>query len=44
MERLRFANEREEKATQFLAFNNAKVTNVTINSVGAFTIQGTVSN
>ena len=44
MERLRFANEREEKATQFLAFNNAKVTNVTSDSAGAFTLQGTVSD
>ena len=43
MERLRFANEREEKAAQFLAFNNAKVTNVTSDSTGALTLQGTVS-
>ena len=42
MERLRFANEREERATRFLIHNAAQVTSVTSDSTGAFTLQGNV--
>lgn len=41
MERLRFANEREEKATRFLSENQVQVGNIT-DSGGAFVLQGTV--
>jgi hypothetical protein len=37
MERLRFANEREEKATRFLSQNAVKVNSVTSDSTKAFT-------
>ncbi|MFM9265905.1 SWIM zinc finger family protein [Tychonema sp. BBK16] len=42
MERLRFANEREEQATRFLSQNAVEVTNFTSDSSGALTLQGTV--
>ncbi len=42
MERLRFANEREEKATRFLVYNNVEVKSVTSDATGAFTLQGSV--
>ncbi|MBP0027516.1 SWIM zinc finger family protein [Roseofilum sp. Guam] len=41
MERLRFANEREEKATHFLSENQVQVSSVT-ESGGALILQGTV--
>ncbi|HBQ98503.1 MAG TPA: hypothetical protein DD761_08300 [Cyanobacteria bacterium UBA11691] len=41
MERLRFANEREEKATRFLSENQVQVSSVT-DSGGALLLQGTV--
>ncbi|MEP0772326.1 SWIM zinc finger family protein, partial [Trichocoleus sp. ST-U1] len=44
MERLRFANEREEKATRFLVYNAVQVTNVTSDATRAFTLQGNVSD
>lgn len=44
MERLRFANEREEKATRFLIYNAVQVTNVTSDATRAFTLQGNVSD
>ncbi len=43
MERLRFANDREEKATRFLIHNNAQVTNISSDATGAFTLQGNVT-
>lgn len=43
VERLRFANEREEKATRFLIDNNVQVTNITSDATGAFTLQGNVT-
>lgn len=43
MERLRFANEREEKATRFLSENSVKVNSVTSDSTKAFTLQGDVT-
>jgi hypothetical protein len=42
IERLRFANEREEKATRFLSQNAIAVTNFTSHSSGALTLQGNV--
>jgi hypothetical protein len=42
MERLRFANEREQKATQYLENNAARVDRVTPDRVGNLAIQGTV--
>lgn len=42
MERLRFANEREEKATRFLVYNGVEVKSVTSDATGAFTLQGSV--
>jgi len=42
MERLRFANEREEKATRFLSQNAVGVTDFTSDSSGALTLQGSV--
>ncbi len=42
MERLRFANEREEQATRFLSQNAVEVTNFTSDSSGALTLQGIV--
>ena len=42
IERLRFANEREEKATRFLSQNAVAVTNFTSDSSGALTLQGNV--
>lgn len=42
MERLRFANDREEKATRFLVYNAAQVTSITSDATGAFTLQGEV--
>jgi hypothetical protein len=41
IERLRFANEREEKSTRFLAENSVQVTSITQASKG-FVLQGTV--
>lgn len=43
MERLRFANDREEKATRFLIHNNAQVTNISSDATGAFTLQGNIT-
>lgn len=42
MERLRFASEREEKATRFLMHNAAQVASVTSDATGAYTLQGNV--
>jgi hypothetical protein len=42
IERLRFANEREEKATRFLSQNAVGVTDFTSDSSGALTLQGSV--
>ena len=42
MQRLRFANEREEKATRFLVHNDVEVKSVTSDATGAFTLQGSV--
>jgi hypothetical protein len=44
VERLRFANEREEKATRFLTQNAVRVTSVTGDSAGALALQGTVQD
>ncbi|MBD1907987.1 SWIM zinc finger family protein [Funiculus sociatus GB2-A5] len=44
MERLRFANEREEKATRFLVYNSVQVANVTSDATRAFTLQGNVKD
>lgn len=44
MERLRFANEREEKATRFLSQNAARVESATSDTTGAFTLQGNISD
>jgi hypothetical protein len=42
IERLRFANEREEKATRFLSQNAVTVTDFNSDSSGALTLQGSV--
>ena len=42
IERLRFANEREEQATRFLSQNAVEVTDCTSDSSGALTLQGSV--
>ena len=42
MERLRFANEREDKATRFLSQNAVQITASNIDAAGAFTLQGNV--
>lgn len=42
IERLRFANEREEKSTRFLTNNAVQVTSVTGDTAGAFSLKGTV--
>lgn len=44
MERLRFANEREEKATRFLSQNAVQITASNIDAAGAFTLQGNVND
>lgn len=44
LERLRFANERESKATGFLSENAVEVTDFTSDSSGAFTVRGTVTD
>lgn len=44
MERLRFANEREEKATRFLSGNAAEVTEVTYDTAGSIFLQGNVAD
>ncbi len=44
MERLRFANEREEKATRFLSQNAVRVTSVASDAAGALTLQGNVTD
>lgn len=44
MERLRFANEREEKATRFLSLNAVQITASNIDAAGAFTLQGNVND
>jgi hypothetical protein len=44
MDKLRFANEREEKATRFLAYNAVSVTSVTRDTTDAYTIQGEVQD
>lgn len=43
MERLRFANEREEKATRFLSANAVQVTSVS-DAAGAIAVSGTVTD
>lgn len=43
IERLRFANDREEKATRFLINNTIQVTNTTSDATGAFSLQGNVT-
>ncbi|MGL5875791.1 MAG: SWIM zinc finger family protein [Xenococcaceae cyanobacterium] len=42
MDKLRFSNDREEKATHFLAYDAVRVTSVTHDTTGAYTIQGEV--
>ena len=44
MERLRFANEREEKATRFLSANAVQVTSVASDTAGAIALSGTVTD
>lgn len=44
MQRLRFANEREEKATRFLVHKGVEVKSVTSDARGAFTLQGSVKD
>ncbi|MEM8778248.1 MAG: SWIM zinc finger family protein [Cyanobacteria bacterium P01_G01_bin.49] len=44
MDKLRFANEREAKATRFLANNEVVVSSVTEDDTGAYTLQGEVSD
>ncbi|MDB9513983.1 SWIM zinc finger family protein [Kamptonema animale CS-326] len=44
MERLRFANEREEKATRFLNQNAVQINASNIDAAGAFTLQGNVND
>jgi hypothetical protein len=44
MERLRFANEREEKATRFLSQNAVQVTSVASDTAGAIALSGTVTD
>lgn len=44
MERLRFANEREEKATRFLSANTVQVTSVASDAVGALTLAGNITD
>ncbi|MDJ0713134.1 MAG: SWIM zinc finger family protein [Prochloraceae cyanobacterium] len=44
MDRLRFANQREEKATRFLEYNKVKVTSVTGDSDRTYIIKGSVSD
>jgi hypothetical protein len=44
MQRLRFANEREEKATRFLIYNSAQVNSVTSDTTGTLTLQGNVTD
>lgn len=44
MERLRFANEREESATRFLSQNAVQVTSSTADTAGSITLQGNVSD
>jgi hypothetical protein len=44
MERLRFASDREEKASRFLSQNPVKVKAVTRDLSGAYTLQGTVKD
>lgn len=43
IERLRFANDREEKATRFLINNTIQVTNTTSDPTGASSLQGNVT-
>ena len=42
MEKLRFANKREAKATRFLSDNKVTISNVTEDNTGAYTLQGEV--
>lgn len=42
MERLRFANQREEKATRFLVYNGVEIKSITSDATRAFTLQGCV--
>jgi len=44
MERLRFANEREEKATSFLSGNAVEVTSATSDRAGVLVLEGTVQD
>lgn len=44
MERLRFANEREEKATSFLSDNAVEVTSATSDRAGVLVLEGTVQD
>lgn len=42
LDQLRFANEREEKATRFLSANSVQVTNAIADSTGALLLQGNI--
>ena len=44
MEKLRFANEREAKATRFLTNNRVTISSVTEDATGAYTLQGEVND
>ncbi len=44
MDKLRFANKREAKATRFLSNNQVIISNVTEDNMGAYTLQGEVTD
>ena len=44
MDKLRFANKREAKATRFLSDNRVTISNVTEDNMGAYTLQGKVTD
>ncbi|MDJ0691582.1 MAG: hypothetical protein QNJ41_24140 [Xenococcaceae cyanobacterium MO_188.B32] len=44
MDKLRFANEREAKATRFLTNNRVTISSVTEDATGAYTLQGEVND
>ena len=44
MDKLRFANKREAKATRFLSDNRVTISNVTEDNMGAYTLQGEVTD
>ncbi|MDJ0680157.1 MAG: hypothetical protein QNJ18_09880 [Xenococcaceae cyanobacterium MO_167.B52] len=44
MEKLRFANDREAKATRFLSDNRVTISNITEDNTGAYTLQGEVKD